>query len=795
MKTRLRNARAVLVLMFWAGPVLGGQKYAATYFGGSANDSAWGIALDKAGSVFVVGSTSSPDFMTAERSVLTSPRGKSDVYILKFDKDLKTILASARIGGSEDECAYAILHDKRGFVYVSGYTASKDFPTTPGAFSSKYNGGEGDAFILKMDDNLSKIVASTFLGGSGTEDDWFSPAMGLDQNGNIYVAGITSSVDFPTTDQAYAKIFHGGANDVFLSKFDPELNHLLASTLIGGSARDNLGRSLRIDPKSDEIFIAGFTSSPDFPTTPEAYFRTIKGDTGNGFIAKFDLQLSRLTSSTILPDALIGCLLIHANGDIYVGGHGGKTLPTTSSAYYRFFDKHYDQGFISRFSHDLTELKSSTVLPGSFFYGGGGVNALNLAQSPEGNIVAAGWSGPKDFPTTPGAFDETHNGGSDSIIYKMNEDLSELLASTFIGGSNNERWNRLVTDESGRIYLAGYTLSTDFPTTPGSAAEKFKGGPTDGFVVRIAQNLSSEVFEEFHDAAKRNRLDQLKRLLASDGARLEKKDKYQRTALHAAARHGASAAAEYLISQGANIQATDESGNTPLHLASMYGHDNIVEDLIRKKADLNVTNIEGATPLILASIYGPPRTVGLLLAQGVDVRPMDHSGFTALHYAASYGYPEKAKEILKAGSDIDAKNGAGKTPLHLAFETPRNDEVIRLLLEGGASLSAKDNAGKNALHYATRFFVAVEFFKEILQKEGNINVQDQNGDTPLHAILAEAIQMKSVSPVRKEKVILLLDQGADPKIKNKNGKSPLDLALEVGDKSMIDLLKALKRSA
>ena len=103
--------------------------------------------------------------------------------------------------------------------------------------------------LLKMDNNLTTIVASTFLGGSGKEDDFRSPEIVQDKNGRIYFAGITGSADFPTTPGAFRGKFAGGDSDVFLAAFDPSLKTLLASTLLGGRAMDRLGRGLAIDPR------------------------------------------------------------------------------------------------------------------------------------------------------------------------------------------------------------------------------------------------------------------------------------------------------------------------------------------------------------------------------------------------------------------------------------------------------------------------------------------------------------------------------------------------------------------
>ena len=227
--------------------------FASTYLGGNGHEFCAAIAMDDAGNIYVAGNTRSVDFPTTAGAYNRHPKGKSDIFIAKFDNELETLLASTIIGGEEGECAYTMLFDKRGYVYVAGYTSSKNFPTTAHAYDISYNGGDGDAFILKMDKDLKTLISSTFLGGSGVEDDWRSPELIQDDDGNIYIAGITDSDDFPTTPGVFCEKYNGGTRDVFLSRFDPDLQQLLASTFIGGSADDRMGRSLCIDFKNDEI--------------------------------------------------------------------------------------------------------------------------------------------------------------------------------------------------------------------------------------------------------------------------------------------------------------------------------------------------------------------------------------------------------------------------------------------------------------------------------------------------------------------------------------------------------------
>ena len=773
-------------------------EFASTYLGGKGHEFCEAIAVDDEGYIYVAGNTRSLDFPTTEGAYNREAKGKSDVFIAKFDNDLETLLACTLIGGGEDECAYTILFDRRGYVYVAGYTSSKDFPTTAHAYDEEYNGGDGDAFILKMDKSLKNLVSSTYLGGSGVEDDWRSPEMVQDNDGNIYIAGITDSRDFPTTPGAYRDKYNGGTRDVFLSKFDSDLRELLASTMLGGSGDDRMGRSLCIDAKKNELCVGGYTFSPDFPTSEDAYGRVVSGQL-DGFVSKISMDLKVLTASTILDAGWIYCMMIHDNGDIYVGGHAVNRLPTTSYAFYQDFDKASDQGFITCLSNDLTTLRSSTVIPGSYVVGGGRICSLNLCPSPDGHVLSAGWARPIDFPITPGVYDETQNGYADTYIMKMDRDLSKVLLSTFIGGSRSERWNRMTTDGAGKIYLASYTLSSDFPTSDRSALKKFgdviddkeenlNTSPRDAVIIKIDGNLAGEMFDECHEAAKRDQVDKLRRLLSKDENRLEIRDKYQRTPLHSATRYGALKAASFLLERGSDFNAKDENGNSPLHLASIYRHDEIVDLLIRHKADVDMLNSQGETPLGLASLYGNPESIKLLLAGGAKLSIRDTNGNTPLHTAVLYRHPENLEEILNANPDIDALNEEGFTPLHLAVRRPDNEKAIELLLQEGADVNTPDPTGRNALLVSVGSHQ--KDYIELLVSNGiDINSTDNEGNTALHYPLMRVLENTLYLPYGKEIVKTLMGEGADPHFRNNQGKSPMDLAVESAEEELINLLK------
>ena len=759
------------------------ENYIATFFGGTAAEFCEAVAVDDTDHIYVSGSTTSLDFPMMEGNSSAKLKGKSDVFILKFDKNLKTLISSAFIGGSEDECVYSMLYDKRGFIYVSGYTDSSDFPTTSDAFCSHYKGG-GDAFILKMDSDLKEIKASTFLGGKGKEDDHRSPEIVQDKDGRIYIAGITSSEDFPTTEGVFMETYSGGAWDVFISKFDSDLTKLLASTLIGGTKEDRMGRSLFIDEKNNELCAAGYTMSTDFPIRGTAYDIESSGNL-DGFIVKMTMDLKTMTASTILDGGWIYTMMIHPGGDIYVGGHASDRFPTTEKAFYKDFSLTKNPVFISAFSSDLSELKYSTLLPGIHSENQRTNVALGLQALPDGNILTSGWAVSRNFPVTPGVYDETHNGGSDMYVLKMDLLLSTVIASTFIGGSKNERWSRMLIDREGYVVVAGYTTSGDFPTTSGAAFENYSGGDTDAFIFKMDTLLGLQDLDELHTASEINDLKTVKRLMALESTVINKRDKYQRTPLHSAARNGATAVTEYLLKKSAEMDAVDEGGNTALHLASMFGFDDIVELLVQSGADIDAVNNNGETPLFLVVVYGTPRSLEILVSNNADKRIRDIEGNTILHIACSYGQIQKVKQLIKSGVEVNAKNKHGQTPLHkVVSHFSDQTRLIEELLDNGADLKIVDNSGQSVLHAATSLNTKI-----LLTQGADVNWQDNDGNAPLHSIFLDVTKYKFFPDPFRDKASLLIKSGADLLLENQKGKTPMDLAEESGVKEALDFIK------
>ena len=327
---------------------------ASTYLGGTYSEEGYSMALDTSGNVFVTGWTESTFFPTTEDAYDTSHNGNYDVFISKFNSDLSNLIASTFLGESNYEEGTAIVVDSNGNVFVTGRTKSTGFPTTEGAYDTSYNGGDYDAFISKLNNTLTSLLASTFLGGDEEE---YSRSIALDTNGNVFVTGMTQSENFPATEGAYDTSYNGGNYDVFISKLNYTLTSLLASTYLGGSEEED-SRSIALDTNGN-VFITGrvYSYSLDFPTTTGAYDTSYNGGIFDIFVSKLNSDLTQLFSSTFLGgsgEENSRSIVLDTNGNVFITGRTKSTdYPTTEGAYDTSFNTNSDV-VISKLDNDLS---------------------------------------------------------------------------------------------------------------------------------------------------------------------------------------------------------------------------------------------------------------------------------------------------------------------------------------------------------------------------------------------------------------------------------------------------------
>jgi len=385
---------------------------------------------------------------------------------------------STYLGGSLIDTAQAIAVDGTGAAYVMGYTSSTDFPTTDGAYQTSRADPTNyyDIFVTKFSANGS-LVYSTYVGGS-YYDYGYDLAMGSD--GSAYVTGYTQSADFPTVDPYQAS--YNNNRDSFVFRLSPDGSSLLYSTYLGGSS-DDRGYGIALGGDGS-IYIAGWTQSDNFPTTPNAYqsART----SYEGFVTRLAPSGSLLIYSTYLGGTSVDYgygIALGSDGSAYVTGSTQSTdFPTTPSAY-QLSHANITDAFVARLSPDGTSLLNSTYLGGNDADRGYGI-----AVDSDGSAYITGYTESDNFPTTPNAYQASRAGDEDVFVASLSADGSNLLYGTYLGGSGEDEGYGIAVDDEGSAYITGRTLSDNFPTM--HAYQSARAGSEDAFVARLGSTGS-----------------------------------------------------------------------------------------------------------------------------------------------------------------------------------------------------------------------------------------------------------------------------------------------------------------
>jgi hypothetical protein len=455
----------------------GGLDY-STFVGGAGEDTGNNVAVDSRGNAYVTGSTSSSDFPTTPGAFdATFNGGFWDVFVTKLNRGGSSVVYSTFVGSLRADWGENIAVDPAGHAYVTGAAGDGSFPTTPGAFDRTYD-GTTDTFVLALDPSGSALVYSTFLGGAAQDR---PQGLAVDRDGNAYVSGWTESATFPTTAGAFDPSFNG-RSDAFVTKLDPTGSSLVYSTFLGGHAREGAhgeeGPGLALGSSGD-AYVAGWTTSNDFPTTAGAYDRRYGGRT-DGFVSRLNAAGSDLVYSTYLgggePDGA-GAVAVDTEGAAYaVGLTYSRGFPTGRHAWARCTGQ--IDGFVTKLAAAGDALAYSTCL------GAAGKDVpLAVVVGPGGNAIVTGWAW-GTFPTTPDAFDREIDIW-DGFVTKLTADGTGLVYSSYVGANGQENSNGVAVDRRGDVYLTGFTEARDFRTTRHAFDRTFNGGGRDAFVAKI----------------------------------------------------------------------------------------------------------------------------------------------------------------------------------------------------------------------------------------------------------------------------------------------------------------------
>jgi Beta-propeller repeat len=398
------------------------------------------------------------------------------------------ITYSTYLGGSGDEFPIWSDIDRAGNFYVTGFTSSPDFPTTAGVFQPTFGGGDGDAFVAKLNRSGSGLVWSTYLGGDASD---VGIGLDVDRHGNVVVTGETGSTGFPTTPGVFQPAFAGGPTDAFVTKLNAKGSRLLFSTFLGGEGGEGFDAGfISFFDKRGNVYVEGDTGSPDFPTTPGSFQPTFGGGPGDGFVVKLRPNGARLVYSTFIGGS--GTDAAHdgeldKKGNFYIDGFTDSTdFPTTPGAFQPTFGGGPNDAWAAKLNKTGTALVYSTYLGGE-----GEEDVFDLTTDRSGSAYIPGLTSSADFPVTPGAFQTTFQGGDlDGYLTKLNPTGTRAVYSTYLGGSDFDITGTVRVDRRGVAHVAGATGSTDFPVTSGAFQASYGGGPADAFLVLLSRNGS-----------------------------------------------------------------------------------------------------------------------------------------------------------------------------------------------------------------------------------------------------------------------------------------------------------------
>ncbi len=485
----------------------------------------------------------------------------------------QTLLYSTYLGGSSYETGSGIAVNAAGDAFIAGYTDSTDFPICPdnsgmhaycsthagSPVQSMFGGGTTDAFVAELDPTGTQLIFSTYLGGTGQDS---GAGIVLDAAGDVFVTGGTASTDFPICPDsggthAYCSthagspvqsMFGGGATDAFVAELNPTGTQLIYSTYLGGSSRE-VGLGIALDSMGD-AFITGTTSSTDFPVCPDnagthaycashsgsAVQSTFVGGSGgtDAFVTGLNPTGTAFIYSTYLGGSSIGDsgqgIAVDAAGDAYVTGWTDSTafpICPDNGGTHAYCASHAGNPVQSAFGAGLaafiTELNSTgTELIYSTYLGGSRSDlGFGIVLDAAGDAFVVGWTVSTDFPVCPdnggsaaycashagSPAQSTNAGGDDAFVAELNATGTKLIYSTYLGGSGKDQGFGIALDAAGDAYVTGYTLSSNFPVCPssgsycasstGSPVQSTSAGGEDVFVTELNSTGMSLIYSTY----------------------------------------------------------------------------------------------------------------------------------------------------------------------------------------------------------------------------------------------------------------------------------------------------------
>jgi gliding motility-associated-like protein len=354
---------------------------------------------------------------------------------LELETSVNTIIeykpyAYQELNGEKAEvaCSYLLKGNVLHYVFPNGYDTNRELVIDP------------------------VLVFSTYSGS--TADNWGFSAT-FDKDGNMYIGGVAFGSGYPTTGGAFQTAFRGSNTDVAITKFSANGSQRLFSTYLGGG-RSEYPSSLIVDEQNN-LIVYGVTSSNNFPISANAYQNSFRG------------------GANITP---ISSITFSAGSDIFLTKFNTNGTGILGSTYYG-----------GTANDGINSNNGSSTFATLFNYGDNSRGEVNL--TPDGRILIASQTFSDNIAITPGAAQSTKSGGQDGLVACFNQDLSQLLFSTFVGGGGADGCYSVQTDNSGNLFICGGTSSNNMPGIIGGVNTSYLGGRTDGYIIKLNQNATA----------------------------------------------------------------------------------------------------------------------------------------------------------------------------------------------------------------------------------------------------------------------------------------------------------------
>jgi len=390
---------------------------------------------------------------------------------------------STFLGGTSTDQGFGVVLDQAGNAYITGSTISSDFPVTPGAVGPVRT-GVTDVFVSKLDPTGTTLLYSTFLGGSGDD---VGNAIAVDSAGNAYVAGNTTSNNFPVVG-AFQSTTRGG-NEAFVAKLDPSGSSLVYSTYLGSNGND-FAFGIALDG-TGHAYVTGSTDVPSFPNNNAVACSGLKRTGADAFVVKLDATGATVSYCTFIGGAGTdtgNAIAADFAGNVWVAGATTSAdLPVLNAIQPSLGGR--TDGFVGKLD--------ATGAPVYLTYLGGTNDdeALAIAVDSLGNAYVTGFTTSANFPTAA-PLQPALAGGSDAFVAKLDVAGSALVFSTYLGGTGNDIGNAIgVHPTLFTVYVAGSTGSADFPLV--AALQGRLAGGLDGFVTKLTAAGSALTYSTF----------------------------------------------------------------------------------------------------------------------------------------------------------------------------------------------------------------------------------------------------------------------------------------------------------